>query len=492
MVSAGSAGARVIGRYALYDEIAHGGMATVHLGRLLGPAGFARTVAIKRLHPQFAKDPEFVAMFMDEARLAARIHHPNVVATLDIVNLDGELFLIMEYVQGEPLSRLTKLLSSQGQRIAPAMAATIVAGVLDGLHAAHEAKGERGELLGMVHRDVSPQNVLVGVDGIARLLDFGVAKAAGRLQTTRDGQLKGKIAYMAPEQLRGQVSRATDVYAAAVILWEALTGQRLFAGENEGMVVTRVMQGCVEPPSERAPDVPSALDAITLRGLSRDPSKRFPTAHAMARALEEAVAPIAASKIGAWVSVTAETTLTDRARRVEAIETESARHDDSFSPSDLGGELVASGGTSIPVTDELLVTQLSSGVGTGPVGPLGMTKRVRRWSAAAFGVVATVALASSLAHRGSSEGPRASQASSVAAPPLPIATAAAPESSTATTVSSAPSTAPAPSSAPAPTQPRRPSLPRGPQQSPPGRSPHCDPPYYLDSQGIRIFKRDCL
>ena len=216
MGTAESAAPQMLGRYALYEKIASGGMASVHIGRLLGPVGFARTVAIKRMHPQFAEDPEFVSMFLDEARLAARIRHPNVVQTLDIVSTDTELFLVMDFVQGESLARLIQSANSAGQHVPPEMVATIMVGVLHGLHAAHEAKDEQGEPLQIVHRDVSPHNVLVGTDGVARVLDFGVAKAAGRAQTTRDGQMKGKVAYMAPEQIRGSVSRATDVYAASV------------------------------------------------------------------------------------------------------------------------------------------------------------------------------------------------------------------------------------------------------------------------------------
>jgi serine/threonine protein kinase len=234
-----ASGAWIIGRYALSEEIAHGGMATVHIGRLRGSAGFARTVAIKRPHPQYARDPEFVAMFVDEARLAARIHHPNVVSTLDVVAREGELFLVMEYVQGESLSRLVHLARQRRERVPEPMVASIVAGVLHGLHAAHEARGEGGELLGLVHRDVSPQNVLVGTDGVARVLDFGVAKAAGRIHTTRNGELKGKLAYMSPEQLCGEVTRMTDVYAAGVVLWEALAGARSERAKGRDLACAR-------------------------------------------------------------------------------------------------------------------------------------------------------------------------------------------------------------------------------------------------------------
>src|SRR5262245_17864891 len=173
---------RTIGRYAMYGPIASGGMATVHFGRLTGEVGFARTVAIKRMHAPLARDPEFVAMFIDEARLAARIRHVNVVETIDVVAADQELMLVMDYVPGESLARLFRTSSERGERIPERIALAVICDVLHGLHAAHEARDERGQALGIVHRDVSPQNVLVGVDGTARVHDFGAAKGAGRIQ----------------------------------------------------------------------------------------------------------------------------------------------------------------------------------------------------------------------------------------------------------------------------------------------------------------------
>src|SRR5262249_54371047 len=161
-----------------------------HFGRLLGPIGFARTVAIKQLFPHFASDPEFVSALLDEARLAARIQHPNVVPVLDVVALEGEIFLVMEYVHGESLSRLLRLARDPGATVPPRIASAILSHALHGLHAAHEAKSEGGERLDTVHRDVSPQNILVGADGVARVFDFGIAKAKFRSQMTRDGQVK--------------------------------------------------------------------------------------------------------------------------------------------------------------------------------------------------------------------------------------------------------------------------------------------------------------
>ncbi|MBS2012311.1 MAG: serine/threonine protein kinase [Deltaproteobacteria bacterium] len=331
----GAQNVRVVGRYALYGAIAAGGMATVHLGRLLGPVGFSRTVAIKRLHAQFASDPEFVSMFLDEARLAARIRHPNVVPTLDVVATGGELFLVMDYVPGESVARISRVLREQQQTIPQRIISAIMAGVLHGLHAAHEAKDERGDPLGIVHRDMSPQNVLVGADGVPRVLDFGVAKAAGRMQTTRDGQIKGKLAYMPPEQLRGAaVSRQTDIYAAGVMLWELVTGQRLFTGDNEGAVVAKILEGRIEAPSKVAFRGMSrsktltdahlrsleALDSTILRSLQMDAESRFGSAREMALEIEKRCAPATASEVADWLETVAKDVLTSRAAMVAEIE----------------------------------------------------------------------------------------------------------------------------------------------------------------------------
>jgi eukaryotic-like serine/threonine-protein kinase len=312
---------RTIGRYALHGEIAAGGMAAVHIGRLLGPVGFARTVAIKRLHPPLAKDPEFVAMFLDEARLAARIRHPNVVSTLDIVATEGELFVVMDHVQGESLARLMRVARTLQQPVPVPIVAAIMVGVLHGLHAAHEARDEQGEPLRIVHRDVSPHNVLVGIDGAAHLIDFGIAKARGRIQVTRDGQIKGKLSYMPPEQLLGQgLDHRADIFAAAIVFWEAITGRRLFEGIDDGDIYARVLHGEVEPPSVHVPGLGTAVDSIVLRGLARDRTSRYPTAREMALAIE-AVMPLAPpSRVGAWVESLAGEALTERMEQIADIE----------------------------------------------------------------------------------------------------------------------------------------------------------------------------
>jgi len=311
----------MFGRYALYGEIARGGMATVHFGRLVGPVGFSRTVAIKRLHPQFAADEEFVGMFLDEARLAARIQHPNVVQTVDVVAGEGELMLVMEYVQGESLSRILTALRHANERVPYRVAGAIINGILVGLHAAHEAKNERGEPLGIVHRDMSPQNVLVGSDGVVRVFDFGVAKAHGRIQDTREGIFKGKLAYASPEQLMGQdLDRRLDIYAASVILWEIVCGRRMFKADNEMQLFHMVREGQIDPPSRYTADLPPGLEPIILRGLATDPNIRWGSAREMAIALEEVLPHASAREVAEWVNRIASNALRKRATIVEEID----------------------------------------------------------------------------------------------------------------------------------------------------------------------------
>ena len=308
---------RMVGRYALFDEIGRGGVATVHIGRLVGPIGFSKTVAIKKMHESVARDSEAVAMFLDEARLAGRIQHHNVVSVLDVIAVDGEAFLVMEYVHGESLASLLRPLRDKAEAVPVRMAVQIVRDLLHGLHAAHEAKNERGLSLDLVHRDVSPQNVLVGVDGIARVLDFGIAKAIGRIQDTHTGQLKGKISYMAPEQLLGHpLDRRVDVFAAGLVLWEALSGRKLFDGESSGHVMYRVLR-------EDAPlltHVPESIASAVARAVSRDPSHRFASALDFARALEEGSEALSPTVIGDWVREVGGSALARRYTRLREIE----------------------------------------------------------------------------------------------------------------------------------------------------------------------------
>jgi len=313
---------RRLGRYLLYKELASGGMAVVYLARLFGPAGFARAVAIKRLHSHLAKDPEFVAMFLDEARIAARIRHPNVVPTEDVVAERGELFIVMEFVHGASLSRILRAHRERGDgRVPPPIAAAIAVGMLAGLHAAHEATAEDMQPLGVVHRDVSPPNVLIGVDGVARTVDFGIAKALGRAQVTREGQVKGKLPYMAPEQLKSEdVDRRVDVWAAAVVLWEMLAGRKLFDGD-EAAVVFQVLADPIAAPTHGGPEPNPALDEVVLRGLSRDREDRYPTALAMLEAIERACPVASARQLSVWMEELVGGELNERRLDVAELET---------------------------------------------------------------------------------------------------------------------------------------------------------------------------
>ena len=297
----------VLGRYAVGDEIGSGGMATVHVGKALDSG---HLVAIKRLHPNFAKEADFVSMFLDEARVASRVHHANVVEVFEAVMSKDELFLVMEYVEGQSLARLVKASAAAGYPPSLRIVLAVMTDMLAGLHATHEAE--------IVHRDVSPQNVLVGGDGRGRVLDFGIAKALGRVHATRDGQLKGKLSYMAPEQLRrGPITRRTDVYAASVVFWEALTAQRLFSGEP-AEIVKSVLDGARTRPSELNANVPPAIDELVMRGLALAPDDRFDTAQQMADVF--AHSPRASqSEVAAWVFGLAGDALRAQAKRASAV-----------------------------------------------------------------------------------------------------------------------------------------------------------------------------
>jgi eukaryotic-like serine/threonine-protein kinase len=280
-------GRQRVDRYELVGEIASGGMATVYLARLGGVGGFQRFVAMKRLHPHLQGEKEFVEMFLDEARLSAGIHHPNVVSILEVGASPVGYYLVMEYVEGDTLARILARAASHGKRIPTPITMRIVLDTLHGLHAAHELKDDHGVLVHLVHRDVSPQNVLVGVDGIARITDFGVARATSRLTTTRVGQLKGKLAYMAPEQAQGEkIDRRADVFSAGVLIWETLAAKRLFKADNEAATLQRVMNDQVPDLRRVAPHLSRELAAVVARGLDRDPTRRFQSALEFADALE--------------------------------------------------------------------------------------------------------------------------------------------------------------------------------------------------------------
>lgn len=437
-----------VGRYTVYEPFASGGMATVHPGLFSGPAGFSRQVAIKRLRPQYASDPQFVSMFLDEARLAARIHHPNVVATLDVIQAEGELLLVMDLVEGVPLSRLLATGNSDARRIE--VVRSIVVGVLHGLHAAHEVKNEAGEPLDLVHRDVSPQNILVGTDGVPRILDFGIAKAIGRLQgPTRLGEVKGKVHYLAPEQLSGRATRQSDIYAASVVLWEGLTGAPLFDGEHEAAILNQVLRGRVAPPSEIVPAVPPALDEIVMKGLERNTRKRFESAQEMALALTRAGPLAPAREVAAWVT------------------------------EQCGTEISA------------LRDKLERDVIPGPVEQPSPPKKSRRHAKYGAALAAAFILCVALIVRAFSTSRSSSDERAPPSSSLDV-TGGDPLKGTAPAVIAAPSSpAPTEQSPPA-VAPSRSDVPPRARPARGGAKKPCDSPYSVDPDGVRRIRRECL
>jgi serine/threonine-protein kinase len=290
-------------RVADYEIVARmkaGGMATLFLGRRTGASGFSKPVAIKVVHAHLADDPAFVEMFVDEALLCARIQHPNVVHVEELRESNGAHLLVMEYVAGCSLGQLLRALAKRQRRMTPELAVHVAINVLDGLHAAHELKNEQGAPMEVVHRDVSPDNVLLAWQGHVKLIDFGVAKAMSRRTQTSGSMLKGKIRYMSPEQAFGRaVDRRTDVYALAIVLWECLTMRRLFSGSGADLeLLEQVRNPTIVPPSQLVSDLPPALDAILLKALAREANDRYASAREMRRALAEAM-PRAAALDGA-------------------------------------------------------------------------------------------------------------------------------------------------------------------------------------------------
>jgi serine/threonine-protein kinase len=296
-------------------------MAVVHLGRLRGDAGFARPVAIKRLHRQYVGDPDLTALLLDEARLASRLQHPNLVVPSDLITSHGEIFVVMEYVHGLTLAALVREARTRGQIVPVWVVTRVMSDVLTGLQAAHEAKDGRSRPLALVHRDVSPQNVMVGADGLARVLDFGIAHAAFRSQTTREGQLRAKLAYAAPEHVLDRtVDRRADVYSSAIVCWELLTLERLFSASNESALLARVLEQAPEPASKFRPEISPELDQVLLGALSKDPDRRPATAEEFALALERVAPPASHREVARWVASLGSETLDRLEARLAEME----------------------------------------------------------------------------------------------------------------------------------------------------------------------------
>ncbi|HWB80610.1 MAG TPA: serine/threonine-protein kinase [Nannocystaceae bacterium] len=295
-----------LGKYQLLRRLATGGMAELYLARAAGMAGFEKLVVLKRILPQHAESDEFIRMFLTEARLAATLHHPNIVQVYDIGEEAGTYFFTMEWVQGQDLRRLVRAARKAEQPIPLEHILHVMSGVAAGLHHAHEQADHDGSPMGIVHRDVSPSNVLVTYDGAVKIVDFGIAKAAAHQSNTIAGTLKGKIPYMSPEQCRGEgVDNRSDIFSIGTLLWELTTGSRLFAGENEIAIINRVAKAEVPLPSSVRPDYPKALETIVMRALAGDPQERYQHAVDLQIDLEdfarEARLPVSSARVGKFM-----------------------------------------------------------------------------------------------------------------------------------------------------------------------------------------------
>jgi serine/threonine protein kinase len=279
-----------LGRYQILRTLATGGIADVLLARATGMEGFARHVVIKSIRPELARETQLVRAFLEEARIAASLHHQHIVQVHDIGEQDGAYFFAMEYVHGETVRALLTRMREAGALVPIEQVISIATATAAGLHYAHEQVGSDGTSLGVVHRDVAPSNILLGYDGSVKLVDFGLAKAALRSAKTLSGTLKGKASYMAPEQCLGRpIDRRADIFALGIVLYELATARRLFKGENEFLTMRAIVEGDIPPPSRQRHDLPSTFDAIVMRALARAPAERFQTADELRGALESFV-----------------------------------------------------------------------------------------------------------------------------------------------------------------------------------------------------------
>ncbi len=292
-----------LGSYEPLIRLASGGMASLYIARHAGAGGFERLVVIKRVHRHLLGNREFCDMFRDEGRISSLIRHSNVVSVIDIAEQGGELFLVLDYVESLSLAQLLAAANAGRELLSAPVVSRILSDALAGLHAAHEALDMRGVSMDVVHRDVSPHNILVDTHGVSSIIDFGIAKAASRLATTSGGQFKGKFRYMAPEQVTQQtVDRRADLFSAGVVLYEALTGRCLFRGDSEGDTALSVLVTAIPDPSSIARGVPPELDAVAHEALERRRDQRFPTAARFREALEAACPPASTDEVAVVVA----------------------------------------------------------------------------------------------------------------------------------------------------------------------------------------------
>jgi serine/threonine protein kinase len=306
--------AQSFGKYQLVKKLATGGMAEVWLARQTGIEGFNRHIVVKRILAHLAEDPEFVAMFLQEARIASRFNHPNIAQIYDLGEQGGTYFIAMEFIHGEDLGRIMRRAWSTGQWVARPLTIRIVADSAAGLYYAHSRMDEQGRPLRIVHRDISPQNILVSFDGSVKLVDFGIAKAADQVSNTKSGAIKGKFAYMAPEQAGGKpLDARTDIFALGLVLYELITGVRPLKRDSEIATLQAALECAIEKPSLVA-EVPSSLDDVVMRALAKDPEDRYRDARQFQMALEQYLVQEGTVATSVQVSELMETIFADRLR----------------------------------------------------------------------------------------------------------------------------------------------------------------------------------
>jgi len=394
------------GKYSLVARLATGGMAEIFLARLQGAAGFEKLICIKRILPHLARDKQFVAMFLDEARIAARISHPNVCQVFELGEIEGSYFLAMEYLEGVPLACFRRR-DYYGEMPDPRLVAGIAVQACEGLHHAHQLKNTDGSVMEVVHRDISPQNLFVTVDGIVKVLDFGIAKIQDATVRTSTGAVKGTYAYMAPEQLRGErVDRRTDVFAMGIVMYETLTRRHLFKRDTDFLTFQAITGEPIEDVCALRPDVPPALSAVIMTALSRDREERFPTARIFGEAIAAACPPLSGSAISEEIARAFPAELGEQAALVRV-----AREGGAF-------DLDIDRGPSVGHGAELLTTPVSTQRAFAPreatsvtaaASPVGLGSRsgVREAAAAPAGL-------------GSRSGVREAAEAPAEAPPVPV------------------------------------------------------------------------
>jgi eukaryotic-like serine/threonine-protein kinase len=389
-----------IGKYDLLGLIAQGGMGNVYLARAEGLAGFSKLVVVKTLRADLADDVRFREMFLDEARLAARLNHRNVVQTNDVGESNGVYFMVMDYLEGRSLAKIHRYVQKHGARLPLALEVRMVTDMLAGLHYAHELQDFDGKPLGVVHRDVCPANVFVTIDGQVKVVDFGVAKAKNHAHETQAGTIKGRVAYMSPEHVTGKpVDRRADVFSAGIMLWEAIEGRRFWDGSGEAQILGQLLRGAL--PEMTARDVPPMLRDACARALSPEPDGRFPTAHAMRVVLEEwlekaedrKALPALGANIKEWFA-------NERARVAQAVESAVTPARRAQALPELESAAVLPGSSTMSSAPRQAPPSMSAGtmsatapfVASGDVAPPASPSRVPWALAALAGVVLVVGL----------------------------------------------------------------------------------------------------